>query len=453
MTKQILASVFCAAFACAVAAPVVPVKAQTSNNPTEVSPNTVGPGSKPTSAAPALPPPPSTPESPFAAVTAFGQTLKQKGIYLQLGYAEDFSANISGGLQRGFMPTGELFFGTVLDLETIAGIPGASLHVTFDERNGYAINSIVGTQGPLQANSGPTRAIRLSEFYWEQGFDNDRLDIIIGRTNPTFDFATSDVSCQSVSSIICAQPGSWYFSNSNQAYPASTWGGRVNFALTPEVYIRAGAFEDNPNQLRTNQQGFSWSTSGSTGVFIPAEVGYSTSFSSAAYPTKVAVGGYWDATNYTNPGEIRRQGRTAYWLQGQQTIWRPNPKTNQSLTVFAGGITYTGGAPYWGQYYAGFLDRGPFFSRPDDTILFEGSYYANNSNQRPNKASQWIFELNYGFQLTPGVTIKPFTQYVVNPNNFLPAAGSREPSNAWIVGVQVAINAAEIFGFPQFVAH
>jgi porin len=400
-----------------------------------------------------LPPPAQTPVSPFAAVTAFGQTLKQKGIYLQLGYAEDFSANISGGLKKGFMPTGELFFGTVLDLETLAGIPGASIHVTFDERNGYGINTIVGTQGPLQANSGPSRTIRLSEFYWEQGFDNDRIDIIVGRTNPTFDFATSDVSCQSVSSIICAQPGTWYFSNSNQAYPASTWGGRVNFALTPEVYVRAGAFEDNPSQLRAEQHGFSWGTSGATGVFIPVELGYSTSFSTAPYPTKLDVGAYWDDTDYTEPGAIRRHGRGAYWLQGQQTIWRPNPKTNQSLTVFAGGINYNRGAPYWGQYYAGFLERGPFLSRPDDTILFEGSYYVNNSNQRPNRSSQWIFELNYGFQLTPGITIKPFGQYVVHPNNFLSPIGSRQPDNAWVVGVQVAINAGEFFGFPQFVAH
>jgi hypothetical protein len=49
------------------------------------------------------------------------------------------------------------------------------------------------------------------------------------------------------------------------------------------------------------------------------------------------------------------------------------------VTLFAGGIAYNGGAPYWGEYYAGAFDRAPFASRPDDTIGFVGSYYANGT--------------------------------------------------------------------------
>jgi porin len=133
---------------------------------------------------------------PFASVTAFGQTLKNDGIYLQFGYGEIVAGLVSGGLQTGTFPTGELYFGTILDLQTILGIPGASFHVTFDERNGFAVNNNAGTQGPLNSNSGPTRATRLSELFWEQAFFNDRIDIRVGRTNPTLDFFTSDVACQ-----------------------------------------------------------------------------------------------------------------------------------------------------------------------------------------------------------------------------------------------------------------
>ena len=155
---------------------------------------------------------------PFAGVTALGQTLENDGIYLQFGYGEIVAGLVSGGLQTGTFPTGELYFGTILDLQTILGIPGASFHVTFDERNGFAPNANAGTQGPLNNNSGPTRATRLSELFWEQAFFNDRIDIRVGRTNPTLDFFTSDVACQFVSSIICAQPGSFYFSNNSINY-------------------------------------------------------------------------------------------------------------------------------------------------------------------------------------------------------------------------------------------
>jgi hypothetical protein len=51
--------------------------------------------------------------SPFAGTTAFGQTLKDKGVYRQLAYAYDMNSLVSGGLKRGTIPTGELSFGTI----------------------------------------------------------------------------------------------------------------------------------------------------------------------------------------------------------------------------------------------------------------------------------------------------------------------------------------------------
>jgi porin len=437
------------ALICMLFGALTPAFAQTTNQPSRAAPDTVAPTGNPNTSTPALPPPQGTSDaqaSPFAGITAFGQTLKDKGIYLQLGYNEIVLANVSGGKQRGIMPTGELFFGTVLDFETMFGLTGSSFHITFDERNGYNVNGIVGTQGPLQSNSGPTRAIRLSEFFWEQGFDNDRFD-------PTADFATSDIACQFVSSIICAQPGTWYFSNNSIAYPTSVWGGRFNVALTPNVYVRAGVFDDDTSQLNTDQHGFNWNVKNSTGVFVPMEIGYSTTFSEDRYPKKYDIGGYYDAASYTTPDGFSRRNRGAFYLQGVQTVWRPNPATNESVTLFGGALVYSGGAPYWAQYYAGILDRGPFQQRPNDTIGVIGTYFANNSDRRPNKRGEWIFEVNYGFQVIPGVTVKPVMEYVISPNNPLAPVGSKQPSDAWIVGVQVALNVGEMFHFPQFVAH
>jgi porin len=408
---------------------------------------------------------PAADTGPFAGITALGQTLKNDGIYLQLGYTEQIGAVVSGGLKTGTMPTGELYFGTVLDLQTILGIPGASFHVTFDERNGYTLNSIAGTQGPLQSNSGPTRATRLSEFFWEQAFFEDRLDFRVGRMNPTLDFATSDFACQFVSSILCAQPGSWYFANSNQSYPVSTWGGFVNVVPAANFYARAAVYDNDPSQGNPNQNGFNWNVSNSVGVFAPVEFGYQTNFTNALLPSHYELGFYDDASSFTDgtqtqlssyvaPPGVNRQGRTAEWFLAEQTVWRPDQNTNQSLTLFGGGIVYNGGSPYWSQYYGGFLDRAPFGAvRPLDTVSFVASYYANNQNERPNKSTQWIYELDYGLGIIPGITLQPYTQFVVHPNNFLAPIGSKQPDNAWVVGVQVAIDFAAMFKFPIFTAH
>jgi porin len=391
---------------------------------------------------------------PFASVTALGQTLKNDGIYLQLGYGEIVAGLVSGGLQTGTFPTGELYFGTILDLQTILGIPGASFHVTFDERSGFAVNANAGTQGPLNSNSGPTRATRLSELFWEQAFFDDRIDIRVGRTNPTLDFFTSDFACQFVSSIVCAQPGSFYFSNNSIGYPASSWGGFLNVVPAPNVYVRTGVYDDDISQTGPNQNGFTWNVAGSVGVFIPFEVGYQTNFTNSLLPSHYSAGFYWDDATYTPPGGHEMNGRVATNFMAEQTVWRPDANTNQSLTVFGGGLVYQGGAPYWAQYYAGFLSRAPFGPvRPRDTVAFIGSYYSNNQNEHPNKATQWIYELNYGLSIIPGITFQPYTQYVVSPNNFLAPVGSKQPNYAWVVGFQVSIDFAAMFNFPVFAAH
>jgi porin len=399
-------------------------------------------------------PPPAEPAvanpSPFAGVTALGQTLKNHGVYLSLGYVYNLNSLVTGGVKTGTVPNGELTFGTVLDLQTILGIPEASFHITFDERSGYGLGRNVGTTAGIEQNVGPTRATRLAEFYWEQGFDGGRIDVKLGRTNPTLDFATSDLSCEFIAGMFCPQPGGWGSANDNQVSPASSWGGFINIAVTPSVYFRTGVYDDDPSQLLPNQQGFNWNVRGSSGVFVPMELGYQTNFDNARYPAKYNVGGYWDAASYTTPAGVPLQGRTAVYAQAQQTIWRPNPATRQSVSLFGGGIVYNGGAPYWAEYYAGVHDLGPFATRPDDSIGLIGSYYANNSNQRPNKAGQWIFEVNYGFQVVRGLTVKPYTQYVIAPNDFLAPVGSREPGNAWVVGFQVSLDLGEFFGFPRF---
>jgi porin len=347
---------------------------------------------------PAVPWPPAPPApsvvntAPFAGITALGQTLKNEGIYLQLAYAYDMNSLVSGGLKTGTIPNGELSFGAVLDLQKIAGIQGASAHVTFDERSGFGLNGLAGTQGSVEANIGPTRSIRLSELFWEQAFYNDRIDIKVGRTSPTLDFATSDISCEFIFGIMCSQPGTWYFSNENNAYPAASLGGFVNLQPTRNVYFRTGIYDDDPSNGGAN--GFNLNVAHSVGVFVPAELGYQTYFEDARYPAKYDVGGYWDAARYTTPRGVPMQGRTAVYAQAQQTIWRPDPATHQSLTLFGGGIVYNGGAPYWGQYYAGLYDRAPVTARPHDTIGLIGSYYANNSDEMPNKPGQWAFELN-----------------------------------------------------------
>ena len=118
------------------------------------------------------------------------------------------------------------------------------------------------------------------------------------------------------------------------------------------------------------------------------------------------------------------------------------------MTVLGGALVYQGGAPYWNQIYAGAVVRAPVGpSRPNDTFNVIASYYANNLTYlQEAHSNQWIFEVNYGISLYPGITFKPVTQYVIHPN-------LTRASNAWVVGAQVSIDAGTVLKLPQFVPY
>jgi len=284
-------------------------------------------------------------------LATLGKRLGDQGIYLSASYVADILANVSGGRHTGAYYAGELALGLTLDLQKMAGLTGGSLHIQFDERSGNSVSPAAGTNFGLAGNHGPNNVIRLANFYYEQALLHDRIDITAGRTNPTADFATSAISCQFLSNIFCAQPGIWYFGlNDNQPYPQSTWGGRVNFQITPEVYLRVGGYQDDPTQVEG--QGFTWRWDHGVGAFIPYELGYVTTFAGTRYPSKFDIGGYYDTGTFTRPGTptLLERGRTAYRAQGQQVVWRPDPGSERSLTVFAGAMIQSKGyAPYGGR--------------------------------------------------------------------------------------------------------
>ncbi len=226
----------------------------------------------------------------------------------------------------------------------------------------------------------------------------------------------------------------------------------MNFQITPEVYLRVGGYQDDPTQVIG--QGFTWRWDHGIGAFIPYELGYQTTFAGARYPSKFDVGGYYDTGTFsrpTTPGVLER-GRTAYWAQAQQVVWRPNPATQQSLTVFGGVLVQSKGfAPYWGEYYAGVFDQAPFASRPADTVGFAASYLPLNRALSPY-SSEYIFEVNYGYTVLPGVTVKPTAQYVIHPDE-IGFVNPRKVSNAFVIGAQLSVNLGAMLGFPQFVPY
>jgi porin len=400
-----------------------------------------------------------------------GQALKASGIYLNLGFVDEFEANVVDGRKRGIAYTAEPSGGLDLDLQQILGIPDASFHIIFDDRIGRTVSFMSATNAPLQDSFGPSQRFRLSELSYDQSLFDDHLRVLVGRINPTAEYLVSDFSCLFITST-CAQPQSFYFNSNENPYPTSTWGLRLTIKPTEPTYIRFGAYEEDPSLFNDNNAGFTWNTANAVGVFTPVEVGYETSLSTARYPSHYAIGGYNDNSTYTEPpanigGTAEtRGGRSAVWAMLEQTVWRPDPSTSRSLELFAQAYVATGGyQEYDKTFVVGALMRGPFMSRPNDTFGVIAYNYTLNQRMDENinsliasqgghgtiNPAQFNVQINYGMRLAPGIIMKPDIEYDINPDQLNNPTPDPKIHDALVVGVQFSINVVQALGMPTWI--
>jgi Carbohydrate-selective porin, OprB family len=112
-------------------------------------------------------------------------------------------------------------------------------------------------------------------------------------------------------------------------------------------------------------------------------------------PARLRHRGYLDTSRYNDPfyntrgtslalnrgSPLVHKNRISIYAQAQQMVWRPDPSSTRGLTLFAGVLFGIGGVEQVNSYYlVGAVDKGPFTSRPNDTLSF--MTYTNIFNQR-----------------------------------------------------------------------
>jgi len=413
--------------------------------------------------------------------SGIGQTLKNAGIYLGGSYTGNFFANTSGGYRQSNGVDSDVFLGTDLDMNTIAGIKGAAIHFYVDDRSGPNVAHWTGGAFETPANFGPSDAFRLEEFTWDQSLFNDHVRVLIGRTNPTFDFDFAAIYCDFIGINSCANSAGWYFNNASEASPVSEWGARITLKPTPQTYFRFGAYEENPDSTNPNAHGFgeSWTAQNAVGAMVPFQAGYETNFDNDQFPRTYDVGAYYDSSAYADPlAAVAGFGaaptfsaltyqhdpqRTAVWAQFQQTIYRPDTKTHRNVTVFGNFFFNTSGvAPIAAQWTSGVVWQGPMASRPHDYVGIVGTVYQINQRFQEQIASnipggghtagtEEIIEGDYGFQVAPGISLQPFAQWIVDPDQFGFAPTKASIAQALAAGVQLNFSLNDALGLPAFV--
>jgi porin len=408
----------------------------------------------------------------------FGQNLADHGIYLVARDLSDEIATVSGGGKQGLSFQGFTQMGFSLDMERIAGIPGAAVHFLLDDLQGqpfYAWSGSAYFNNRLFAGDGP--AFRLSELSYEQSLFDGRVNLRLGRVPPYTQFDGSELYCTFLTTL-CRTPAAYTFDRGYPPYLASSWAAIAQIRIAGPFYTNIGVYENEPIAATTNHGGFpgpDWGLNYANGATFPVQFGYRTTVQNDQYPRSYSVGGFYVTGTYADPllntaGQNRilaggtskvDYGLSQVWIQAQQMIYRPDA-SDRGLTLFGGGNWTTSGEPdaermiFGGIYY-----KGVFAPRPNDTLGVQVSLLNVNPRitERLNSilskttggqvsGAEIDYEVYYGIAVAPGLSLKPFFGFMSHPDQVNNPTPSGNLTHAVYLGVLFEVDMAHLFGLP-----
>ena len=385
--------------------------------------------------------------------------LAQQGIKFEANLLTDTAYLADGGRNEGADPltSAQLWLGTQLDMEKLAGWNGVTVRAAMTARQGQStsVRDLQDPSAPQLANVQGTfgrgnQDSRLSELSIEKNYKDQGLSIKAGRLGLGMDFNV--MACDFASTAFCAaQMGKWQ-GNIWMNTPVAQWGARVKQQLNPELAVQVGVYEFNPdNGLSYGEdQGWSLDTDHADGVTIPAEVIWTPKSWVNGLPGSYRVGGMYNtADNPENQFDIAKgkvdgvgvegKNRTfAGWLAVEQQLTSTG-QGRQGLHSFANFTWHdrdtnkVDNSQQIGLKYIGLAD-----SQPNDILgLAVNRVHVNDrfADSRPafNADAEYNIELNYSYNATKWLMLRPNLQYVINPGS------SNNVDDALVLGLTTRI--------------
>lgn len=385
--------------------------------------------------------------------------LRDDGIDISAGYGSQTAWNISGGQRERVRETGQFVLGAKIDTGTLIGLPGGTFQATVTYRRGEDLGADagLGVLQQVQEVYGRGQTWRLTQFWYQQAFANDHIDLKLGRLTEGEDFAA--FSCQFMNLSFCgAPPGNlagdyWY------NWPISQWAARLR-VKNDRFYAMVGAYEVNPRNLDNDFTIGHFH--GAQGVMVPVELGFTPRLGSRRLPGSYKVGAWYNSANaddvlldvngqprsITGLAPLRRGGRYGFYIQAQQQLTGTavdtpsGPQTTHGLVAFV-NITQTDRRTTVtdNQVAAGLIYTGLLSFRPHDDLGFavartnvNGRAWQGQIGGKPRPNAEYAAELAYGIHVTGWLTLRPNVQYIVDPG------GLSDANDVVIFGVKGAVS-------------
>lgn len=393
----------------------------------------------------------------------------EPAIRLLGSYTGESAANLDGGLRSGSAYAGQFFLGSEIDLQRLAGWPGARLKVYAASRHGDNLaEDEIGNSTSVQEIFG-AQTERLANFTLEQQLLDGRLLLEAGRTVANIHFLGSELCNYFQTNSACGNPTFVFRTSGFTYWPVSSWGAHAKAYLSPRLYLHAGVFEINPTQAEEDAHGLDWSTREATGVIAPYALGYRSAAAQARLPGFYELGGWRDTSDYADPlrdaagtpallsGQpyAQRSGRSGLFFRFEQQLTRPDPASPRGLILFGAALAGTAGELSQDRFFQlGFVRKGTFRHRPQDSLglVINQQHYSDEAldNVRLARAaggggdepssSQVMMELSYGIQVNPLLRVQPNLHYIVDPDPFNAPARTHDLDDALVLGLRVDLS-------------
>ncbi|MFB6329644.1 carbohydrate porin [Acinetobacter variabilis] len=380
--------------------------------------------------------------------------LAQQGIKFEANLLTDTAYLADGGRNEGADPltSAQLWLGTQLDMEKLAGWDGVTVRAVATARQGQS-TSVRDLQGDaaqwanVQGTFGRgNQDSRLTELSIEKNYKEQGLSIKAGRLGLGMDFNV--MACDFASTAFCAaQMGKWQ-GNIWMNTPVAQWGARVKQQLNREVAVQVGVYEFNPDNGNGAKEGQGWSldTDNADGMTIPAEVIWTPQSLVNGLPGSYRVGGMYntadDVANQKDVATGEGENRTfAGWLAVEQQLTSTG-NGRQGLHSFANFTWHdrdtnkVDNSQQLGLKYIGLMD-----SQPNDILglavnrVHVNDRFAEGSLAKVDydASAEYNIELNYSYNATKWLMLRPNLQYVINPGS------SNQVDNALVLGLTTRV--------------
>ncbi|HAT1619882.1 TPA: carbohydrate porin [Raoultella planticola] len=403
------------------------------------------------------------------------KALSNDGINVGLQYINETAANIVGGYDTstdvGTSDQTMLLFSD--DLSKMTDVDG-QFTVILTNRNNHRLITTERLNDPrsgtlpnlTQEVWGYGSVNRITRLTYTQGIADRMFLLTFGKMTPTADFFPSYPEFQSLlnSGTVPGISPVWY------GWPIGSWGAHVTWNITPEVYVRSGVFQQNP-ELTKNDKGMSLTFSGSQGEIYPVLLGWHPHWGAnklagnyfiGAFYSNVTADDVYEGVNGSaealNPaaGYKKHNNKKAAWIYLDQQLTGPGRESKKGLKAFINGeINDKSTSVLLYAYGAGLYYTGLFENRPDDVIGVASTYIKINdrwsenrsiyndasgvtdfadSHYLPPGSGELSAELFYRIKATGWLTFQPNIQYYHSPGavNSVP--------DAWVVGLQTKID-------------